>query len=185
MNTRGGLTEFISRLLLLPVFLLRGYSRPGVYGLQMHDGLEQIYGTSNVKAGDSAVIQVAPTECEFFNIDSVYMFGVDPEDPTYNRRFLVTSVKNGDEEQLCTRNRGGLLSDVYNRTDQPVRVEWGDVSQDGLTVRVENMHDTHIKVFVVVWGTPVDRPGRRGWLRAFFRRNVLRQKPHHLAIAGK
>jgi len=142
---------------------------PGCYGLPTYCGWQQVAGSADIVAGQPGVVSVVPTVSPFFEPKAVYLFGIDPAAPGTNLRFTVGAVTVGGSPQLAintlTPGGGGagspaeLLSDVFNRSDEPLLVNWSVFSTIGLArelqISVFNLNAQDIRIFACIWGNAV------------------------------
>jgi len=144
---------------------------PGCYGLPTYCGWQQVAGIQNIAGGVAGVVTVLPTVSPYFEPKAVYLFGIDPAAPGTNLRFTIGAVTVGGSPQMAINNlapdggvAGGalseLLSDVYNRGDQPLLVNWSVFSTTGLARELQlNLFNlnlaTPIRIFACVWGNAV------------------------------
>ena len=138
------------------------------YGLPSYCGWQQVAGVQDVLTAVAGVVTVTPTTSPYFEPKAVYMFGIDPAAPGTNLRFTVGSVDVGGAPQLAISSvpTGGaaanpeLLSDVFNRSDEPLLVSWAIISTVALarqlTVDVFNLNAVTMRIFVQVWGNARD-----------------------------
>ena len=144
---------------------------PGCYGLPTYCGWQQVAGIQNIAGGAAGVVTVLPTVSPYFEPKAVYLFGIDPAAPGTNLRFTIGAVTVGGAPQLAINNlapdggiAGGplseLLSDVFNRGDQPLLLNWSVFSTTGLARELQlnlfNLNaQTPIRIFACVWGNAV------------------------------
>lgn len=142
---------------------------PGCYGLPTYCGWQQVAGSADILATTAGVVSIVPTVSPFFEPKAVYLFGIDPNAPGTNLRFTVGAVTVGGSPQLAintlTPAGGGagspneLLSDVFNRSDEPLMVNWSVFSTVGLArelqISVFNLNGQAIRIFACVWGNAV------------------------------
>jgi len=143
---------------------------PGCYGLPTYCGWQQVAGVANILGGVNGVVSVVPTVSPFFEPKAVYLFGIDPAAPGTNLRFTVGAVTVGGSPQLAINTlapTGGapgspaeILSDVFNRSDEPLLVNWSVFSTIGLArelqISVFNLNAvTPIRIFACIWGNAV------------------------------
>jgi hypothetical protein len=139
---------------------------PGCYGLPTYCGWQQVAGSVNIAANSNGVLSVVPTVSPFFEPKAVYLFGIDPLAPGTNLRFTVGAVTVGGAPQLAintlapTGLGAELLSDMFNRGDDPLLVNWSVFSTIGLArelqISIFNLNAaTQIRVFACIWGNAV------------------------------
>lgn len=140
---------------------------PGCYGLPTYCGWQQVAGIATIAATTNGVVSVVPTVSPFFEPKAVYLFGIDPAAPGTNLRFTVGAVTVGGSPQLAINTltptgaaaTGELLSDVFNRSDEPLLVNWSVFSTVGLArelqLSVFNLNATAIRIYAAVWGNAV------------------------------
>jgi hypothetical protein len=125
------------------------------YGMPRYCGWQQVAGANTIAAGAAGTVSVLPTVSPYFEPKAVYMFGVDPG-----------AVTVGGSPQLAINNlvpaaasTDVLLSDVFNRSDEPLLVEWATFSTTGLArelqVSIFNPNATAVRVYIVCWGNAV------------------------------
>lgn len=140
---------------------------PGCYGLPTYCGWQQIGARARFAAGAPGEIQVVPTVSPYFEPKAVYLFGIDPDAPGTNLRFAIGAVTVGGAPQLAINNLTPLaadtdllLSDVYNRSDEPLLVNWSVFSTTALARQLEisilNINaGADLDVYACVWGNAV------------------------------
>lgn len=138
---------------------------PGCYGLPTYCGWQQVANAVNINAGVAGTVSVIPTVTPYFEPKAIYLFGIDPTAPGTNLRFTVGAVTVGGSPQLAintltpTGVGAELLSDVYNRSDEPLLVNWSVFSTVGLArelqISVFNLNNTEIRIFACIWGNAV------------------------------
>jgi len=142
---------------------------PGCYGLPTYCGWQQVAGFQNVAGGAIGVVSVLPTVSPYFEPKAIYLFGIDPAAPGTNLRFTIGAVTVGGSPQLAINTLaptggaaagpGELLSDVFNRSDEPLLVNWSVFSTNGLArelqITVFNLNAQEIRIFACVWGNAV------------------------------
>jgi len=142
---------------------------PGCYGLPTYCGWQQVAGSTDIAANANGVVSVVPTVSPFFEPKAVYLFGVDIGAFGTNLRFTIGAVTVGGSPQLAinTLNPTGggpgspaeLLSDVFNRSDEPLLVNWSVFSTVGLArelqISVANPNGNAIRIFACIWGNAV------------------------------
>lgn len=142
---------------------------PGCYGLPTYCGWQQVAGSVDIAATTAGVLSVVPAVSPFFEPKAVYLFGIDPAAPGTNLRFTIGAVTVGGSPQLAintlTPAGGGaaspaeLLSDVFNRSDEPLLCNWSVFSTVGLARELQislfNLNAQPIRVFGAIWGNAV------------------------------
>jgi len=142
---------------------------PGCYGLPTYCGWQQVAGSVTIQGRTAGVLSVVPTVSPFFEPKAVYLFGIDPAAPGTNLRFTIGAVTVGGSPQLAintlTPNGGGgaggaeLLSDVFNRSDEPLLCNWSVFSTVGLARELQislfNLNQQDIVVYACIWGNAV------------------------------
>lgn len=139
---------------------------PGCYGIPTYCGWQQVAGSVEIAGGAAGVLSVVPTVSPFFEPKAIYLFGIDPAAPGTNLRFTVGAVTIGGAPQLAintltpTGTGAEILSDVFNRADEPILVNWAVFSTVGLArelqISIFNLNAaTEIQVFACVWGNAV------------------------------
>ncbi len=138
---------------------------PGCYGLPTYCGWQQVAGSNDIEADNNGVISVLPTVSPYFEPKAVYLFGIDPASPGTNLRFTIGAITVGGSPQLAINTLAPvgigseLLSDVFNRSDEPLLVNWSVFSTNGLArelqINVFNLNPVTLRVFACVWGNAV------------------------------
>ena len=142
---------------------------PGCYGLPTYCGWQQVAGTATIPAAQDGVLTVLPTVSPYFEPKAVYLFGIDPNAPGTNLRFTIGAVTVGGSPQMAINKTiptgtgvggGELLSDVFNRSDEPLLINWSVFSTTGLArelqINLFNLNAaTDIQVFACIWGNAV------------------------------
>lgn len=138
---------------------------PGCYGLPTYCGWQQVAGSVIIAGDQPGVLSVVPTVSPFFEPKAVYLFGIDPDSPGTNFRFTVGAVTVGGSPQLAintltpTGAGAELLSDCFNRADEPLLVNWSVFSTIGLARELQmslfNLNAQPIQVFAAIWGNAV------------------------------
>lgn len=140
---------------------------PGCYGLPTYCGWQQVAGAIIELDGTTpGVVSVLPTVSPYFEPKAVYLFGIDPNAPGTNLRFTVGAVTVGGSPQLAINNLAPaagstevLLSDVFNRSDEPLLCNWSVFSTSGLArelqVNLFNLNAGELNVYACVWGNAV------------------------------
>jgi len=134
----------------------------------------QIIGDAiNIDPFLEGIIDISPTVVPHFDPVACYIFGIDPSNPSVNLRFTVSAVTVGGEPQLAFEKNlpdGGsvpgsapeLLGDAYNRSDQPIIVDWNFFSTPTLgaplNINFFNLNPIPIRIFVSLWGNAIDQP---------------------------
>jgi hypothetical protein len=142
---------------------------PGCYGLPTYCGWQQVAGTVTIPAATDGVLSVLPTVSPYFEPKAVYLFGIDPNAPGTNLRFTIGAVTVGGSPQMAINKTiptgtgvggGELLSDVFNRSDEPLLINWSVFSTTGLArelqINLFNLNgNTAVQVFACIWGNAV------------------------------
>lgn len=140
---------------------------PGCYGLPTYCGWQQVAGSVAIPGRTAGVLSVVPTVSPFFEPKAVYLFGIDPAAPGTNLRFTIGAVTVGGSPQLAINTltpTGGapgaeLLSDVFNRSDEPLLCNWSVFSTVGLArelqVSLFNLNQQDIAIYACIWGNAV------------------------------
>lgn len=139
---------------------------PGCYGLPTYCGWQQVAGTVDLDPNAAGVVSVVPTVSPYFEPKAVYLFGIDTTAPGTNLRFTVGAVTVGGTPQLAintltpTGAGAELLSDVFNRSDEPLLVNWSVFSTVGLARELQisafNLNaGATVRIFAAVWGNAV------------------------------
>lgn len=139
---------------------------PGCYGLPTYCGWQQVAGSADIAGGAAGTVSVLPTVSPYFEPKAVYLFGINPDAPGTNLRFTIGAVTVGGSPQLAintltpTGVGAELLSDVFNRSDEPLLVNWSVFSTTGLArelqIQVFNLNaNTTIRVYACIWGNAV------------------------------
>lgn len=137
------------------------YGQPSYCGWQLTGEAVRVEGRSR------GTLNVNPTVAPHFDPVCCYLFGIDADQPSINRRFLISSITIGGQPQLAIENplpdenSVGLLSDVFNRPDQPVIVEWQYFSAQTLgaplNIKLFNLNQSPIWVHSAIWGNAIDK----------------------------
>ena len=141
---------------------------PGCYGLPTYCGWQQVAGTVDIAPTTDGVLPILPTVSPYFEPKAIYLFGIDPAAPGTNLRFTIGAVTVGGSPQMAINKTiptgtgvggGELLSDVFNRSDEPLLVNWSVFSTTGLArelnINLFNLNAVTIRVFACVWGNAV------------------------------
>lgn len=138
---------------------------PGCYGLPTYCGWQQVAGSVDIVASTAGVVTVLPTVSPYFEPKAVYLFGIDPSAPGTNLRFTVGAVTVGGSPQLAINNLqptgvgSELLSDVFNRSDEPLLCNWAVFSTTGLARELQincfNLNTVTIRIYACIWGNAV------------------------------
>ena len=142
---------------------------PGCYGLPTYCGWQQVAGSNDIAPGAAGTVSVIPTVSPYFEPKAVYLFGLDPAAPGTNLRFTIGAVTVGGSPQLAINtltptggapgSLGELLSDVFNRSDQPLLCNWSVFSTTGLARELQincfNLNAVTIRIFACIWGNAV------------------------------
>jgi len=139
----------------------------GCYGVPTYCGWQLTGEAILVEGMSRATLNVNPTVAPHFDPAACYLFGIDAENPSVNRRFLISSVTVGGvpqlaiEEPLPDATTAALLSDVYNRSDEPILVQWQYFSAQTLgaplNITLFNFNPGPIRVFATLWGNAIDQ----------------------------
>lgn len=139
-------------------------SYPSCYGTRYeYCGWDIVGGSGDIPPMSQGSIQVVPTVAEHFDPKAVYMFGIDPNNPSTNLRFTIAAITAGGRPQFANNKivadgtGGELLSDVFNRSDNPLMVNsWSVVSTDALGAQLKfdifNFNASTIRIFITLWG---------------------------------
>ena len=138
---------------------------PGCYGLPTYCGWQQVAGSNDIAPTSAGVVTVLPTVSPYFEPKAVYLFGIDPAAPGTNLRFTIGAVTVGGSPQLAINNLAPtgvgseLLSDVFNRSDEPLLNNWSVFSTTGLArelqINVFNLNAVTLRVYACIWGNAV------------------------------
>jgi len=112
-------------------------------------------------------INVQPNVVAHFDTRAIYMFGIDPSSPSANLRFTVGAITVGGNPQWANNDfipdgiGNELLSDVFNRSDQPLLVyNWAIISTDALgsplVFDVFNLNPTTIRIYITLFGNAMN-----------------------------
>lgn len=126
-------------------------------------GWQLLGGVSDVPPLSAGRISVNPTIVEHFDPRAIYMFGINPASPGTNLRFTVGGITIGGIPQWANNDPipdglgPELLSDTFNRSDQPVIVyNWSIFSTPALgsplQIDVFNLNAVTLRVYVSLWG---------------------------------
>lgn len=140
---------------------------PNCYGSPSPCAWQLVGDSFDIPALSNDRIDISPTVTPHFNPKYIYMFGIDPQNPGTNLRFTVGAVTIGGVSQLAIFNPtptgvNDLLSDVFNRSDEPIIVSnWYVFSTPGLgsplAIDVFNLNPITLRVFFALWGNAIDR----------------------------
>ena len=139
---------------------------PGCYGLPTYCGWQQVAGSADIAANSAGTVSVLPTVSPYFEPKAVYLFGISTAAPGTNLRFTIGAVTVGGSPQLAintltpTGVGAELLSDVFNRSDEPLLCNWSVFSTTGLArelqIQVFNLNaNTELRVYACIWGNAV------------------------------
>jgi len=128
-------------------------------------GWQQLSGSIELRADEAGDLRIFPTVSPYFEPKAIQLFGVDPMAASTNLRFMIGSVTVGGSPQLAINawgddiRKNGILSDVFNRGDEPLPVNWSVFSTQGLAreliIRVFNLNQMPIKICACIWGNAV------------------------------
>lgn len=149
----------------------------GCYGVPTYCGWQLAGEALLVEGRSRATLNVNTTVAPHFDPVACYLFGIDAANPSVNSRFLISSVSIGGQPQLAIEeplpdaSTAGLLSDAFNRSDQPVLIDWGFFSAQTLgsplNITLFNLNAGAIRVFATLWGNAIDN--------AFMKRSISEQ----------
>ena len=105
------------------------------------------------------------------------MFGINPNVPNQNLRFTIGAITTGGRPQYSNNRprpdggNGELLSDAFNRPDQPVIIDnWSILTTAGLGAPIEfavfNLNAAPLRVFITLWGNAMLMDFVNEWRRA-------------------
>lgn len=140
-------------------------------------GWQLLGGSSDVAPQSVGTVSVNPTVVEHFDPRSMYMFGIDPAAPGTNLRFTVGAITVGGEPQWANNNPrptglgSELLSDVFNRSDQPLLIyNWAIFSTPALgsplVFDVFNLNAVTLRIYISIWGNAMTNEFVRKWQEA-------------------
>lgn len=140
-------------------------------------GWQLLGNSADIAPLSAGTIAVNPTIVEHFDPKALYMFGIDPASPGTNLRFTVGAITIGGEAQWANDNPrpnglgAELLSDVFNRSDQPVLVSnWAIISTPALgsplVFDVFNLNAITIRIYISIWGNAMTEEFVKIWRRA-------------------
>ncbi len=141
----------------------------GVYAskeLIVYCGWQMIGNSVEVHGHSSTTLKVEPTLSPYFEPKAVRLVGSEVGRPSADRRFIVGSVTIGGSPQISvwkdhpiTSFEGGLISDVFSRSHDPLLINWTACSASGLgrelLVHVYNLNEQDILVSACLWGDAV------------------------------
>lgn len=126
---------------------------------------QTLSGSAVVPAKSAGIVTIIPNLTPYFEPRAVRIYGYDEAKPSLNRRFVVNAVEVGKSPQLAAHwprldNASvGALSDVFNRSGDPLRVLWSLFSTRGLAreleIHVYNINDKPIVVNATTFGKGV------------------------------
>lgn len=137
---------------------------PGCYsGMNDNCGWQILGGSADVDPLSPGVVPVLPTVTQAFETKAVYVFGINPLSPSQNLRFTIGAITTGGRPQYANNRaipnggNGEILSDAFNRSDEPVIVSnWSVLTTAGLgaplNFSVFNLNAVPLRVFVCLWG---------------------------------
>lgn len=142
-----------------------------------HCGWQLVGGSGDIQLFPAGRVPVLPIVSEHFDPRSIYIFGIDPANPSINLRFTVGAITVGGEPQTAnnTTNPTGLgaelLSDFFNRGDQPLMVyNWAVISTAALgsplVFDIFNPNASVLRVFISIWGNGMTDSFVRRWREA-------------------
>ena len=122
-------------------------------------------GRAVIPAKSAGVVSIVPNLTPYFEPRAVRIYGYDEDRPSLNRRFVVNAVEIGKSPQMAlhwpriSNDSVGVLSDVFNRSGDPLRVPWACFSTRGLAreleIHVYNMNSRPIAVNATAFGKGV------------------------------
>jgi len=160
---------------------------PGVGGVEAYPkchqgryeycGWQIVGGSGDIPGRSRANISVLPTVAEHLDPKAVYMFGIDPANPSVNLRFTVAAITAGGQPQyannkiIATGVGNEILSDSFNRSDQPILVNnWSVISTAALgsplVFECFNLNAQPIRIFITLWGNAMNDWFVSEWLNA-------------------
>lgn len=140
-------------------------------------GWQIVGGSGDIPGMSRANISVLPVVAEHFDPKAVYMFGIDPANPSVNMRFTIAAITAGGQTQyannkiLATGDGPEILSDAFNRSDQPIMVNnWSVISTAALGAPLVfecfNLNAQPIRIFITLWGNSMNDWFVRTWQEA-------------------
>lgn len=154
----------------------------GSAGLEIHEGC---YGSptfcdwqicanaETVPPLSRQTIDVLPIVCPHLNVRYVYMFGTVADSPSTNARFTIGAINVGGETQIAidnpfpTATGQVILSDVFNRSHQPIFTNWAIISTAAfgapLAFDVFNLNAAPINIYITLYGIAMDSYFVEAW----------------------
>jgi len=151
---------------------------PNCYGSRYeYCGWDIVGGSNDIPPFYRGIVEVLPVVAEHFDPKSVYMFGIDPDSPSTNMRFTIAAITAGGQPQyannkvLADGTGPEILSDSFNRSDQPIMVNnWSVISTAALGAALKfevfNLNAQTIRIFITLWGNAMPDWFVRTWQEA-------------------
>ena len=149
-------------------------------------GWQVVGGVGDIAPFSAGRINVQPNVVAHFDPRSIYMFGIDPQSPSTNLRFTVGAITVGGQPQWANNSipdgagtgDSELLSDVFNRSDQPLLVyNWALFSTDALgsplVFDLFNLNATTIRIYVALFGNAMDDCFIGAWKEASYQQKSI------------
>lgn len=143
------------------------YGSPTFCDWQMVGGADTIPGLTRQR------IDVLPVVAPHVNVRYVYMFGTMANSPSTNARFTIGTITVGGEAVLAidnpfpTATGQVILSDVFNRSHQPIFTNWAIISTAAwgspLSFDLFNINAAPINVYIALYGIAMDTEFVKRW----------------------
>ena len=141
----------------------------GIYAtkeLIVYCGWQKLGNSIKVPGHSSAILKVIPTVSPYFEPRAIRLIGSALASPSTNRRFIVGAITVGGSPQLAINKihpiesfEEGLLSDVFNRSYDPLLLNWSVFSTlklaRELEIHIYNLNEEEILVSACLWGNAV------------------------------
>lgn len=132
----------------------------------VYSGCQHLGNAFRVPAHTSTALIIEPTVSPYFEPKAIRIIGSEVSNPSINRRFFVGAVTVGGSPQLACNNLhperiedGALISDVFNRSRDPLLLNWSVCSVVGLArelkIHVYNPNKQDIFISSCLWGNAV------------------------------
>lgn len=140
-------------------------------------GWQLVGGSGDIAPFSPGTVSVLPIVSEHFDVRAIYMFGIDPTNPSTNLRFTIGAITVGGQPQYANNDPiptgigDEILSDCFNRSDQPVMVSnWGIISTAALgsplVFDVFNLNAAPLRIFIALWGNAMTDAFVKQWKTA-------------------
>jgi len=137
-------------------------------------GWQLVGGSGDVPPNSVGRIEVLPIVSEHLDPRAIYMFAIDPTNPSINLRFTIGAITVGGRPQYSNNDPlpsgfgDEILSDCFNRSDQPLMVyNWGIISTaalgSALVFDIFNLNSTSLRLFIAIWGNAMSDEFVKRW----------------------